>query len=231
MKTTKGIPCNETHFTNGKDRDRISFRFVTDDGITPSSCTVRIGDTDPITGEVITDMDFFRAYHRQADREIHRNIHAMRPPYTKKQKAWRDEQKKAFIREFEEKYGYSPSPDDILYHLEQIEKERYHLRIDDLEAEDDDSGKEKKDFLAAPSEDPFGTDLPDDIYALREIEASLSPRLKAVYQAMLQLAGGGAGRTTYTELARIWGVSYPQIIKDSRKIEKMIREKLKGTLC
>lgn len=48
---------------------------------------------------------------------------------------------------------------------------------------------------------------------------------------MLQLAGGGAGRTTYTELARIWSVSYSQIIKDSRKIEKMIREKLKGTLC
>jgi len=43
---------------------------------------------------------------------------------------------------------------------------------------------------------------------------------------MLQLAGGGAGRTTYTELAKTWKVSYPQIIKDSRKIEKTIREKL-----
>ena len=100
------------------------------------------------------------------------------------------------------------------------------MRIDDLEAEDDGSGTEKKEFLAAPSEDPFGTDLPDDIYALREIESSLSPRLKAVYQAMLQLAGDGAGRTTYTELARIWGVSYPQIIKDRQKIEKMIRERI-----
>ena len=54
------------------------------------------------------------------------------------------------------------------------------------------------------------------IYALRKIEASLSPSLKTVYQVMLQLAVGGAGRTTYTELARIWDVSYPQIIKDSR---------------
>lgn len=203
MKNSKGIPCNETHFTNGKNKNRISFRFVTDDGITPSSCTIRIGDTDPMTGEVITDMEFFRDYHRQADREIHRNIHTMRPPYTAEQKAWREQEKQRYIREFEEKYGYSPSLDDILYHLAQIEKERYHLRIDDLEAKDDDSGIEKKDFLAAPSEDPFCTDLPDDIYALREIEASLTPRLKTVYQAMLQFAGGGAGRTTYKELAKI----------------------------
>ena len=44
---------------------------------------------------------------------------------------------------------------------------------------------------------------------------------------MLQLAGGGAGRTTYTELAKLWGVSYSQIIKDSRKIEKTIQETIK----
>lgn len=172
-------------------------------------------------------MDFFREYYKQADREIHRNIHAMRPPYTSIQKAWREEHKKAFIREIEENYGYSPSPDDLLYYLEQIEEERYHMRIDDLQAEDDDSGIEKKDFLSASSEDPFDTDLPDDVYALREIEASLSPRLKAVYQAMLQLAGGGAGRTTYTELAKLWGVSYSQIIKDSRKIKRTIQETIK----
>ena len=225
----RSIPCNETHFTNGKDRNQIIFRFVTDDRNTPSACTVRIGDTDPVTGEPITDMDFFQEYHRQADKEIHRNINAMRKPYTKEQKAWREAKKQEYIHEFEEAYGYSPSNDDIRYYLEQIEEERYHMCIDDLQAEDSDSGTEKKDFLAVPSEDPFGTDLPETICILREIEASLSPRLKAVYQAMLQRAGGGAERTTYKDLAGIWNVSYGQIIKDTRKIEKMIRDKITHT--
>ena len=46
-----GIPCNETRFTNGKDRNRIVYQFVADDGVTPSTCTIRIGDKDPLTGE------------------------------------------------------------------------------------------------------------------------------------------------------------------------------------
>lgn len=37
----------------------------------------------------------------------------------------------------------------------------------------------------------------------------------------------GAGRTTYKELSKIWGVSYPQIIKDSRKIAEIIQENIK----
>ena len=226
----KSIPCNETHFTNGRDRNHITFRFVTDDGNTPSTCTIRIGDTDPITGEAITDMDFFREYHRQADREIHKNIDAIRKPYTKEQKAWREAKKQTYIHDFEGTYGYSPSNDDIRYYLEQIEEERYHMRIDDLKAGDSESNLEKKSFLAITSEDPFGTDLPEAIYILHEIEASLSPRLKDVYQAMLQRAGGGSGRITYTDLARIWKVSYSQIIKDSRKIEKMIKEKVRNCI-
>jgi hypothetical protein len=75
-------------------------------------------------------------------------------------------------------------------------------------------------------EDPFGADLPDDIYALREIANSLTGRLRAVYEAMLQHAAGGAGKTTFTEIAWEWHVSYNQMMKDSKKIEEMIREKI-----
>ena len=222
MKNLKGIPCNETRFTNGKNRDRISFRFVTEDRITPSSCTVRIGDTDPMTGEVITDMGFFREYYKLADYQVRRNLQAVRPPCTEDRKAWREEETQRYIREFEQDYGYTPSKDDIRYHLEQLETDYNPIWIDDLEFNEDTV------FLAVPAEDPFGTDLPEAICALREIEASLSPRLKDVYQAMLQLAGGGAERTTYADLTDRWGVSYPQIIKDRQKILKMIREKLKS---
>jgi hypothetical protein len=43
---------------------------------------------------------------------------------------------------------------------------------------------------------------------------------------MLQHAAGGAGKTTFTEISWEWHVSYNQMMKDSKKIEEMIREKI-----
>ena len=73
MKTNKGIPCNEYYHTAKAKKDRIEFRFVSTDRNTPSGCTVRVGDTDPMTGEAITDIGFFREYHRLADYQIYVN--------------------------------------------------------------------------------------------------------------------------------------------------------------
>ena len=53
----KGIPC--THLrTISPDIDRITYRFVTDDGNTPAECTVCLGSEDPLTGERLTDIAF-----------------------------------------------------------------------------------------------------------------------------------------------------------------------------
>ena len=226
MKNSKGIPCNETHFTYSDNRKQISFRFVSDDGVTPSSYTIRIGDTDPMTGEPITEMEFFQEYHRHADNEVYRNLKAIRPPYTQKQKEWREAEKLAFIRGFEQEYGYTPSADDIRYHMEEIEPERFHLYLDEILQQKGGSIDEYGKEFEIQAEDPFSTDLPDDLYALRELADSLTGRLRAVYDAMLQRAAGGADRMTLTDVQHEWGVSYNQIMKDTKKIEKMIREKI-----
>ena len=73
MKRTHGIPCNEYYHTVKARKDRIEFRFVNTDRNTPSECTVRLGDTDPMTGKVITDVGFFREYHKLADHQIYIN--------------------------------------------------------------------------------------------------------------------------------------------------------------
>ena len=73
MKTNRIIPCNEYWHTVKSRKDRIEFRFVNTDRNTPSECTVRLGDTDPMTGEVITDIGFFREYHKLADHQIYVN--------------------------------------------------------------------------------------------------------------------------------------------------------------
>lgn len=227
MKTTHGIPCNETRFTPKADRDRITYQFVSGDGITPASCTVKLGDTDPLTGEKLTDLEFFHAYYRQVDKEIHNNLGCLRPDYTEEQKAWRKEEARRYIADFRKKYGYAPSRDDILWHLEQEEKNRYCQYYDSLVNEDGDSLTDCIPDFGRRDEDPFGADLPDEIYALRELVETLQGRKKDVYEAMLQNLAGGGIRITNVELARRWGVYENCIRQDQAQIRKMIREKLK----
>ena len=71
MKTTNGSPCNEYYHTVKAKKDRIIYRFVTQDSNTPSSCAIRLGDMDPLTGEPISDIELFMEYHRMADHEIY----------------------------------------------------------------------------------------------------------------------------------------------------------------
>ena len=154
-------------------------------------------------------MDFFlREYYRLEDSQVHRNIENSRIPYSKEQKAWREKEKQKFIRDFEQEHGYRPSADDILYHLEQI-----------MNNEGEPVDEFGDEFIRYDT-DPFGADLPDDICALREIADSLTGRLRAVYEAMLQRAADGAGRMTLTDVQHEWNVSYTQIMKDTKKIEK-----------
>ena len=227
MKNTTGIPCNQTRFTNGKDRNRIVYQFLSNDGVTPSACTVRIDSKDPRTGKPIVDMNFYlREYYKEEDRQIHKNIEAILRPFTEEEKAWCRKAAKAFIRKFEQENGYRPSEDSIRYHLERVIAENYHLYLDQIKNCNGEPVDEFANEFMKNDEDPFGTDLPDDIYALREIANSLTGRLRAVYEAMLQHAAGGAGRITFTEVAREWHVSYNQVMKDSKTIEKLIREKI-----
>ena len=221
-----GIPCNETQYTPGARRNQITYRFVTGDKDIPARCTIQLGSTDPITGERLTEVNFFREYYRLADHEIYQTLKAKRPQYTQKQKDWREKEAESFCTSFKTMYGYAPSRDDVLYHLEQLEKCRYCLSIDEMTNDEDEQITDFRSDCGYEDQDPFGADLSDDIYMLREIVATLSDRRKAVYEAMLDNLVGGTGKTTNVELARLWGVSEGQIRKDQKMIIKMIREAL-----
>ena len=54
------------------------FRFVNDNMNTPPECTVGIGDTDPVTGEGITDLEFFTEYYKLADHQVYVNRKEMK---------------------------------------------------------------------------------------------------------------------------------------------------------
>ena len=164
----KGIRCNETHFTNGEVRNQISFEFVSDDGLTPSSCTVRLGDIDPVTGKPITDLTFFREYYRVVDHQVHKNLAAERVPFLPGEKNRREAEKERFVAEFEEKWGYRPSKDNVLYHLDQMDEERWNRSLQSYVS--DDTGESTLDYHAEFSA-PARMDLEEtvEMQALREV--------------------------------------------------------------
>ncbi len=222
----KEIRCNETRYTNGADRDRIRYEFLSDDDLTPSSCTIRLGDTDPLTGDAITDLTFFREYYRLVDHQVMKNVQAARLGYTSAEKASRDQRKADFIAVFTAEHGYAPSKADVLYHLDQLEPERWNLSLDSLTDEED--GSDDLDRHAVFSA-PAAPDEPESIElrALREVAATLSGRKAEVYEAMLQRAAGGQERIRFVDIAKKWGVAPKQITKDQERIMAMVRRRAK----
>lgn len=220
----KGIRCNETRFTNGEDRDRIRYEFLSDDGNTPSSCTVRLGDVDPVTGEKVMDVTFFREYYRLVDHQVHKNLQAERLEYTPLQKARRETEKAAYIKAFAEYWGYAPSKDDVLYHLEQLEEERWNQSVDSFVSHD--TGESTLDWhpeFSVLAE--MDVEIPLQLQALREVAASLTGRKAEVYEAMIQRAAGGKERIRFSEIAKKWGVAPKQITKDQERIMEMVRRR------
>ena len=222
----KGIRCNETHYTNGIDRTRITYEFLSDDGNTPASCTVRLGDLDPISGERITDLSFFKEYYRLVDHEVMRNVQAARPDYTSSEKVRRKKLREAFIEEFTMDHGYAPSMADVLDVMDHQEQERYHLSLDALT--DKETGRNNTDRHMAFSV-PFSAEADESVcmQALREVAASLTGRKAEVYQAMIQRAAGSQMRLRFSEIAKRWGVAPKQINKDQQKIMEMVRKRAK----
>ncbi len=117
-----------------------------------------------------------------------------------------------------------PVRDDVLYHLEQLEEERWNQSIDAFVSQDTgESMLDRHPEFSVPAESDV--DVPVELQALREVEASLTGRRAEVYEAMFQRAAGGRERIRFSEIARKWDVSCKQITKDQEKIMEMVRRR------
>lgn len=217
----KGIRCNETRNDAREGRDRIRYQFLSDDGVTPSVCTVQLGDIDTVTGEPVTDVTVFREYQRLKDQQVRKNLKAERPEYTKEEMARRKEAREAFEEEFRRRWGYEPSRDDLLYLME--EPERWNMSVSILVNED---GKDHT-FQHRELSEPATVEEEEtvEMQALREVAASLTGRKAEVYQAMIQRAAGGQERLRFSEIAKKWGVAPKQITMDQERIMEMVRRR------
>lgn len=221
----KGIRCNETQYTAGKNRNQIRYEFVTDDGITPSSCTVRLGDMDPLSGKQLTDLTFFREYHAMVDREIYRNLNAVRERPSAERRAWREAELKRYIVEFKAEHGYAPSGDDLRFHLKQLEKERSVLSLDAMVNDEGESDMDRNMAFSVPFVSDLDNEIPLRMQALLDVAASLSGRKRDVLEAMIQEAAGGSARMRYVDVADKWDVKKARISQDKNCIKEMVRKR------
>lgn len=217
----KGIRCNETRNDAREGRDRIRYEFLSDDGVTPSVCTVQLGDIDTVTGEPVTDVTVFREYQRLKDQQVRQNLKAERPEYTKEEKARRRKDRETFAEDFRRRWGYAPSRDDLLYLME--EQERWNMSVSVLVNED---GKDHT-FQHRELSEPAAVEEEEtvEMQALREVAASLTGRKAEVYRAMILRAAGGKERVRFSEIAEKWGVTPNTIYEEQKKIMEMVRRR------
>ena len=68
--------------------------------------------------------------------------------------------------------------------------------------------------------DPFGAGSPDRVHELREITESLTGRLGAVCESLLQRMAGRFIRIALTDMRHEWDVLCNQVMNYVRKIKK-----------
>ena len=212
--------CNERTMIGKAAQNQIVFTFVTGETV-----KIQAGDIDPLTGEKIPD-EIFAEYHKLRTSEVHRTLKTERVPFTEKELDVRRKEREEIAKEFEETYGYRPTKDNIRF----IQQERcgsrgnrYNLHTDALVETDGESDADQVYGSVAAVD---GDDLPghkkSDVEILREFAATLTGRMRAVYEMMLEKHSGGAGAKLSKDLAAEWGVSQATIVKDQKRIEKMI---------
>ena len=225
----KGIECNSLRRADVHSEE-IVYRFVNDDDLTPSEVTVRLGNIDPMTGEPITDVTFFREYQAMENRQVYSNLKAARRPWTNEEMESRRKMKQEIKAEFEAEYGYTPSESTAQYLLE----ERWPISfVGSYDACVNEDGDDFRDYLPAFS-DPqakkaFPGEESDIEIAIREVRETLPERKKEVLDMLLLRAAYGVARGQKfrgADLAEKWGVTHQLITQDRRYILKKLKKKL-----
>ena len=221
MREKNGYECIETRRIKWKDQTSIRFYFLEGGADIPSSTTVKVGDIDTLTGEVITK-EWIETYLKFADDQVRTNLRYEQPQFTDREQAVRRKKKEAFKNEFLERWGYLPSEDDVAdYMKEKVDGERMNLHIEALVDENGENiGPNMLRQLRITPVCP--EDIPTDIQALRDVAATLTDREAEVYDVMADWAAGSGERLRFKDLAQEWGVSPARV----NALHKKVKEKI-----
>lgn len=220
----KGIPCFEYNEIGPKGQMKIDFRFVSGDGETASSCTVALGDPDPMTGERITDVTFFREYHLLRNREIYYNKKAVAAPWTSREKETRNALRERIASDFEAEHGYAPDKGTLDWLLGEQMPKRYCLQMDSLVNEEGESCVESMMAFSDPSAENAYREVEEEGHTLDDFERTLTPIQQDVFRMLRMKSEGICVHGMGLKLAEKWGVHKSDISKTKLAIGKKLRK-------
>ena len=225
----RGIQCNETIRYPKKNWNRISYEFACGiDGI-PETYTLKLGERDPVTGEILDDPEFFAAYHRLRNNEVKQNQIEAGCTLKSKDRQERAEMRKRLEADFERKHGFPTEKEALEEMLDHAWPMPQIHHIEQTFNEEEQCWDTSIDCADPGAEAAFPGDEPDDVIAMREIYEGLSDRQKAVYRMMLEKTDAGAEQQEWMDLAKRWSVSHTQIRRDREKIIQIIIRKSETT--
>ena len=104
---------------------------VTGDEEIPSHFRVSLGDVDPMTGEAITDVTFFQAYHTQRNHEVYINKKEVAAAPVSREVKDRRELRKKIAEEFERDYGYPADKQMLNWLMRDQAPKKYRCMLDE----------------------------------------------------------------------------------------------------
>ena len=219
----KGIPCFDYSETGPKGQGRITFNFVAGDEDVAKDVTVSLGDPDPMTGEEITDLTFFREYHCQRNREIYYNKKAVAVPWSGKEKKERQALREEIASEFVRLYGYAPDRETLDWLLNERMPKRYRKEIDSFVNDEGESFADCMAEFADPAAEKAFREVEEEGHTLDDFAETLTPIQQDVFR-MLRMESEGIGvRGMGKALAEKWGVKPPDISYMKQQIGKKLK--------
>lgn len=218
------LECFDYSETGLKGQNRIAFHFVTDEGAFPSSRTVFLGDTDPMTGERITDLTVFREYHLQRNREIYYNKKAVSVPQSGKKKNARHELRERIAADFVRDYGYAPDSVTLNWLLHEKYPRQYRLEIDSFINENSEYWGDCVAEFADPAAEQAFRAVEEEGHTLDDFEKTLSPFLRDIFRMLRMKSEGINVRGMGNQLAEKWGVGKSDISWMKLRIGKLLKK-------
>lgn len=219
----KGIPCFDCHETCVKEQNRIEFRFVSEGNELSSSCTISLGDPDPVTGRAVTDVKIFREYHLLRNREIYYNKKAACVPFGRKEKAEREHLRQQIAEDFEKKYGYAPDRGTLDWLVSERYPKLYRVEIDSfVNAEGESLADSMEEFADPAAAEALRTVEEEFEASMVVFMETLKPVQQDVFRLLRLKAEGmnihGMGKL----LAEKWGVENPDISYAKKQVGKKL---------
>ena len=223
MNNRKGIPCFVYYEIGQKNEKTIRYDFVSGDTKKPLEiplhAKVSLGDMDPKTGELITDLTFFRESRELHNHEVYLNKKARSVPLTDRVKALRREFRKRLAADFEQSFGYPPDKKTLNDLMAQECPRSYRVEID---AQKYDDGTTKDDrwmgFADRKTERLFRKAENGGIDPLDAFAETLDDREKEMFE-MLQMKADGCNMCGMINfLADKWGLEQYKVSRMKTRI-------------